>query len=76
MSVHHSDETYANLVARLPEATGRDIKEWCREVEAGPSMSRPEDRVHWLQDEHGLPHAYAKAIVHECDMQRAARRVS
>ncbi|HYN75088.1 MAG TPA: DUF4287 domain-containing protein [Candidatus Limnocylindria bacterium] len=76
MSVHHSDETYANLVARLPQATGRDIKEWCKEVENGPSMSRPEDRIHWLQDTYELPHSYAKAIVHEYDMQRAARRVT
>lgn len=76
MSVHHSDETYANLVARLPQATGRDIKEWCKEVDAGPSLIKADDRIHWLQDEHGLAHSYAKAIVHEYDMQRAARRVS
>ncbi len=76
MSVHHSDETYGKLVARLPEATGRNVKEWCQIVEDGPSMSRPDDRIHWLQDEYELPHSYAKAIVHEYDMARAARRVS
>ena len=54
MSVHHSDETYANLVARLPQATGRDVKEWCQVVEDGPSFSAPDETVHWLQDEHGL----------------------
>ena len=39
-------------------------------------MSRPEDRIHWLQDTYELPHSYAKAIVHEYDMQRAARRAT
>ena len=76
MSVHHSDETYAHLVARLSETTGRDIKEWCQELAEGPSLSRSEERVHWLEDEHGLAHGYAKAVVHEADRVRASRRVT
>ena len=72
MSVHHSEETYDNLVARLPQATGRDVKEWCQLVEDGPAFTRMDEKVHWLQDEYG----YAKAIIHECDRVRAARRVS
>jgi Domain of unknown function (DUF4287) len=76
MSVHHSEETYDNLVARLPLATGRDVKEWCQLVEDGPAFTRMDEKVHWLQDEYGLPHGYAKAIIHECDRVRAARRVN
>jgi hypothetical protein len=76
MSVHHSEETYDNLVARLPQATGRDVKEWCQLVEDGPAFTRQDEKVHWLQDEYGIAHSYAKAIIHECDRVRAARRVS
>ena len=76
MGVHHSEETHANLVARVPQATGRDMKTWFHVVEDGPSFTRFEERVHWLQDEHSISHGMAVAIVHEYDMQRAARRSS
>jgi len=76
MGVHHSEETHANLVARVPQATGRDMNTWLHVVEDGPSFTRFEERVHWLQDEHSISHGMAVAIVHEYDMQRAARRSS
>jgi hypothetical protein len=76
MTLHHSEETHANLLARLPTATGRGVKEWFQVVEEGPSFTRFDERVHWLQDEHGMPHGYATAIVHEYDKKRAARRTS
>ena len=74
-SLHHSEETHAKLVARLPEATGKPMDEWFQVVQDGPSLSRFEDRVQWLQDEHELSHSYATAVVHEYDKVRAARRV-
>jgi hypothetical protein len=40
----------------------------------GPALLRFEERVNWLADEHGLPHGYARAIVHEHDKRRAAAR--
>ena len=73
-SLHHSEETHANLVSRLPSATGRDADQWFAIVESGPSFSRFDERVHWLQDEYDLPHGYATAVAHEYDLQRAARR--
>jgi hypothetical protein len=76
MGVNHSDETLANLLARVPTATGRECKEWFQTIEAGPSLARFDERVHWLQDEHELAHGMAVAIVHEYDKQRAARRSS
>jgi hypothetical protein len=74
MGVHHSEETHANLLARVPQATGRDLRQWFTTIEEGPSFTRFEERVHWLQDECELPHGIATAIVHEYDVQRAARR--
>lgn len=74
-SLHHSEQTHANLVARLPEATGLAMAEWFQKVADGPPLTRFEERVHWLQDEYQIPHSYATAVVHEFDMARAARRV-
>ncbi|MCU0266577.1 MAG: DUF4287 domain-containing protein [Actinomycetia bacterium] len=74
MTLHHSEETHANLVARVPGATGRELKDWFAIVQDGPSFTRFEDRVHWLQDEYDVSHGYATAIVHEYDKQKAARR--
>ncbi len=73
MSLHHSEETHQNLVARVPTATGRGLPEWFRAVEEGPAFLRFDERVNWLRDEHGLPHGYATAIVHEFDKRRATR---
>ena len=60
MGVHHSEETHANLLARVPQATGRDLKEWFHCVEDGPSFTRFDERVHWLQDEHEVSHGYGR----------------
>ena len=73
MTLHHSEETHQLLVDRIPEATGRSMTEWFQVVEDGPSFSRFDEKVHWLQDEHDLAHGYATAIVHEYDKKRAAR---
>jgi len=74
MALHHSEETHTNLVARVPTATGRELKEWYGLIENGPTFTRFEERVHWLQDEYEVSHGYATAIVHEYDKERAARR--
>lgn len=76
MSLHHSEETHQQLVARIPGATGRELPEWFRELEDGPGLVRFEERVNWLRDEHGLSHGHATAIVHEHDMIRAQRKIS
>lgn len=76
MSLHHSEETHQQLVARIPDATGRGLEEWFRALEDGPGLTRFDERVNWLRDEHGLAHGHATAIVHEHDRLRAARRSS
>ncbi|HEY6739586.1 MAG TPA: DUF4287 domain-containing protein [Actinopolymorphaceae bacterium] len=73
MALHHSEETHQNLLARIPKATGRDLPEWLRALEDGPSFLRFEDRVNWLRDEYGIAHGHATAIVHEQDLRRAQR---
>lgn len=73
MSLHHSEETHRNLLARVPAATGRTMADWFRAVDDGPAFLRFEERVKWLRDEHNLPHGYATAIIHERDLMRAAR---
>ena len=76
MSLHHSEETHQNLVARIPSVTGRGLPEWFRTIEHGPAFLRFEEKVNWLRDEHGLAHGHATAIIHEFDKQRAARSFS
>jgi hypothetical protein len=76
MTLHHSEETHRALVARIPEATGRDIKEWFTTLEQGPAFSRFDDKVTWLKGEFDLSHGQATAIVHEYDMQKAARKLT
>lgn len=73
MSLHHSEETHQQLVARVPQATGRALPDWFRELEDGPGLLRFEERVNWLRTEHGIAHGHATAIVHEHDMVRAHR---
>ena len=58
MSLHHSEETHQNLVARVPGATGRELPEWFREIEDGPAFLRFAEKVNWLRDEHGLAQRY------------------
>lgn len=73
MSLNHSEETHRNLLARVPDVTGREVAEWFKDLEAGPAFLRFEERVRWMVDEHGLAHGHATAIVHEHDLRRAAR---
>ena len=54
LSLNHSPELHKNLIARIPDVTGRDLPEWFRSLESGPAFLRCEERAHWLADEHGL----------------------
>lgn len=73
MSLTHSPETHKNLIARIPRVTGSELREWFRRLESGPSFMRHGEWATWLADEHGLPHSYAAAIVHEYEVQRRLR---
>lgn len=61
------------MVLRIPETTGRPLDDWMNCINDGPSLLRFEERVSWLRDEHELSHGYARAIIHEHDLRRAAR---
>jgi hypothetical protein len=76
MSNGHSDQTHAQLISRIPASTGRELPEWFRCLDDGPSLLRFDERVEWLRTEHDLPHGYAVAIVHEHDLQKAHRSFS
>ena len=76
MALHHSEDTHRKLVERIPDSTGRQITEWFVMLEAGPGLSRFDERVNWLRGEYELSHGQATAIVHEYDMTRAARKLS
>ncbi|MER5770322.1 DUF4287 domain-containing protein [Streptomyces sp. NPDC001985] len=75
MSPVFSEETHRNLLSRIPQCTGREISDWLRAVEDGPSLFRFEEKVSWLRSEHNLSHGHAKAIIHEYDLRRAARKL-
>ncbi len=74
MTVQHSPETQASLLARIPEVTGLGLSHWFACLEAGPGLVRADERARWLSDEHTLPAAYATALVREHDRRRAAAR--
>lgn len=75
MSVAHSPETHALLIARIPSVTGRELHEWFDSLEKGPGLTRASERTNWLADEHGLSHGYARAIVDEYNRRRRNRPV-
>ncbi len=75
MSQVFSEETHRNLLARIPHCTGREVTDRLRTVEEGPALVRFEEKVSWLRSEHNLAYGHAKAIVHEYDLRRAARRL-
>ncbi|MFI8966219.1 DUF4287 domain-containing protein [Streptomyces sp. NPDC053493] len=75
MSHTFSEETHRNLLARIPHCTGREISDWLKTVEEGPSLIRFEEKVSWLRGAHDLAYGHAKAIIHEYDLRRAARRM-
>lgn len=67
-------DTHQNMLARIPDRTGRDLADWMRAVDEGPALFRFEEKVSWLRREHPeLSHGQAKAIIHEYDLRRAAR---
>lgn len=74
MSMPQSEDTHQSLLERIPGATGRDLPAWFGCLDAGPALLRFDERVTWLRDEHDLPHGYARAIVREHDLRRAATR--
>ncbi|MGG8407658.1 DUF4287 domain-containing protein [Streptomyces sp. 12297] len=74
MSVEFSEETHRNMISRIPECTGRDMSDWLRAVDEGPSLVRFEEKLSWLRGEYELSYGQAKAIIHEYDLRRAARR--
>jgi hypothetical protein len=75
MSQTFSEETHRNMLSRIPHCTGRAISDWLRTVEEGPALVRFEEKVGWLRAEHDLAYGHAKAIVHEYDLRRAARKL-
>jgi hypothetical protein len=75
MSLHRSPQTHQSLIERIPKATGYDVRHWLDRLDDGPGLLRFSERVNWLRDEHGLPHSYAAALVHESDLRRRAIRV-
>ncbi|MEU0280379.1 DUF4287 domain-containing protein [Streptomyces sp. NPDC088147] len=75
MSLVFSEETHRNMLSRIPHRTGREISDWLRTVEEGPALLRFEEKVSWLRSEHNLAYGHAKAIIHEYDLRRAARRL-
>ena len=74
MSQISSEEIHRNILSRIPQVTGREIGDWLRAVDEGPSLLRFDERVNWLKNEHNLSSGYAKAIIHEYDRRRAARQ--
>ena len=76
MSLMYSAETHQNLLSRIPAVTGRELNEWLRAVDDGPSLLRCEERIDWLRSTYDISYGYAKAIVHEHDLRRAAARMS
>ncbi|MDI5965255.1 DUF4287 domain-containing protein [Streptomyces sp. SL13] len=71
-----SEETHRNLLSRIPQHTGREVGEWLHTLDEGPALPRFDEKVNWLRHEHeGLSYGYAKAIVHEYDLRRAARKL-
>jgi hypothetical protein len=75
MSTIFSEETHRNLLSRIPQCTGREVREWLRTVDDGPAFLRFDEKVSWLRSEHDLSYGHAKAIVHEYDLRRAARKL-
>jgi hypothetical protein len=75
MSMIFSEETHRNLLSRIPQCTGREVGEWLRTVDDGPAFLRFDEKVSWLRSEHDLSYGHAKAIVHEYDLRRAARKL-
>ncbi|AXI79200.1 DUF4287 domain-containing protein [Peterkaempfera bronchialis] len=76
MSLMYSAATHQNLLSRIPAVTGREISDWLKAVDDGPGLTRCEEKIDWLRREYGISYGYAKAIVHEHDLRRAARKLA
>jgi hypothetical protein len=76
VSLMYSVETHHNLLSRIPAVTGRPIDDWLKAVDDGPALLRCEEKIDWLRREYGISYGYAKALVHEYDLRRAAARMS
>ncbi|MEV8534387.1 DUF4287 domain-containing protein [Streptomyces sp. NPDC051211] len=74
MSVEFSEQTHRNMIDRIPQTTGRDLSDWLRAVDEGPSLVRFEEKISWLRGAYELSYGQAKAILHEYDLRRAARK--
>ena len=48
MSLHHSEATHEQLIARVPQVTGRDLPEWFTALDDGPGLLRFDERVNWF----------------------------
>lgn len=70
MSLSHSPEMHNKLIARIPQVTGRDLPEWFKAIEDGPSFLRTDERATWLADDAGISRGYATALVHEHELHR------
>ncbi len=76
MSQIFSEETHRNLLDRIPHCTGREVSDYLRTLDEGPALLRFEEKVDWLRREYeGLSYGQAKALVHEYDLRRAARKL-
>ncbi|MEV6022685.1 DUF4287 domain-containing protein [Streptomyces sp. NPDC052036] len=75
MSQVFSEETHRNLLARIPHCTGREVSDWLTTVAEGPALCF-EEKVSWLRHEHSLAYGHAKALIHEYDLRRAARKLA
>ncbi len=75
MSHIFSEETHRQLISKIPQCTGREISDWLRTVDEGPAFFRFDEKVSWLRGQHDLSYGYAKAIIHEYDLRRAARHL-
>lgn len=73
MSPVLSEETHRNLISRVPDRTGRDVSDRLRTVADGPAL-RFEEKVSRPRNGHDLAYGHAKALIHEYDLRRAARK--
>ncbi|ADG89817.1 hypothetical protein TBS_31700 [Thermobispora bispora] len=73
MAMNHSPETQSKLIARVKEVTGRDLREWFKIIDNGPSFLRCEERANWLAEEYRISRGYSAAIVREHERQRTWR---
>ena len=57
------EEQTANMIASLPEKTGKPLATWTALAKAS-GKSKHGELVTWLKGEHGITHGYANLIAH------------